>query len=163
MRKDILMKKYTIKRKGSIKRKGQAEIIGLAMLVVILVVILVITLNFSFNLGNDPRSDIRKSLIANNLLNAIIKEQGKINIRELINDCYAENKRNVNNGQSCTNLKNEFNNLFSVVLGKTKYKMQIQTDELIFFEQGECERGIASIPYRFKEEGITFIANLRLC
>ena len=56
-------------------KKGQAEIIGLVVLVVVLVFILVIALNFSFK-QKDDKSDIRKSLIANNLLNAIIKENG---------------------------------------------------------------------------------------
>ena len=143
-------------------KKGQVEIMGLAILVVLLVIILVIALNFSFK-TTDTKADLRKSLIANNLLNAIIKEQGKINIKELINQCYTEKKKNVNNGQKCINLEEEFNKIIDIVLGNVKYNIKIRTEDLNFFDQGGCENGIESTPYRYKEKGTLFIANFRLC
>ncbi|MBS3171363.1 hypothetical protein J4449_01995 [Candidatus Woesearchaeota archaeon] len=143
-------------------KKGQVEIIGLAILVVILVVILVIALNFNFK-TTDNKSDLRKSLVANNLLNALIKQQGNVNIRELINDCYIEKRRNVNNGLGCLNLKKELNNVFSTILINRDYFIKLRTEELEFFSEGNCDKGIESTTYRFKEEGILFIANLRIC
>ena len=148
--------------KKIIENKGQIEIMGLAILVVLLVIILVVALNFSFK-TNDTKADLRKSLIANNLLNAIIKEQGKINIKELINECYVEKKRNANNGQNCQKLQAEFNKIVNVVLGNMDYNIKIKTDDLDFFNQGSCQKGITSTPYRFKEKGTLFIANLILC
>ncbi len=142
--------------------KGQAEIIGLAVLVVILVIILVIALNFNFK-TTDNKDDLRKSLIANNLLNALIKQQGKTNIRELINDCYIEKRRDATNGQGCLELKKELNQVFSTILTNRDYYIKLRTDEIEFFSEGKCDKGIESTPYRFKEEGTLFIANLGIC
>lgn len=145
-----------------IAKKGQAEIIGLAILVVILVFILVIALNFSFK-TKDTRADLRKSLIANNLLNAIIKEEGKVNVKEIINNCYSEKKRDINNGQNCLKLNTEISKIIKIILGEKDYLMMINAEEIGFFKQGNCERGIESIQYRFKVEGNTFAAKIRLC
>lgn len=142
-----------------IGNKGQAEIIGLVILVVILVFILVIALNFSFK-QKDDKSDIRKSLIANNLLNAIIKEDS-LNFKNLINECYIEKKRN-NNGQNCLKLKNEFNKLFSIVFRNKDVQLKIKTDESEFFKEGKCENGIQSTIYRFKMD-TAFMITLKVC
>ncbi|MEK6936673.1 MAG: hypothetical protein AABW58_01225 [Nanoarchaeota archaeon] len=141
---------------------GQAEMIGLAILVVILVVILVIALNFNFK-PNDDKADLRKNLIANNLLNALIKQQGKVNIKELIDECYSEKRRNVNNGQNCLKLENELNNVFLAVLVNRDYKVNLRANEDSFFSGGSCNRGITSTLYRFKEKGTLFTANLTIC
>ncbi len=143
-------------------KKGQAEIIGLAVLVIVLVFIFVIALKFNFSIG-ESNTDVRKSLIANNLLNAIIKEQGEINIKELINNCYIEKQKGQESGQGCLRLKNELNKVFSIVLGRTAYQIRIRTNEAEFFNEGTCEKGIESTAYRFKEEETLFITSLRVC
>ena len=143
-------------------KKAQAEIIGLAVLVVLLVFIFVIALKFKFTLG-DNNIDVRKSLTANNLLNALIKEQGDIDIKELINTCYFEKQKGQDKGQGCLELKIELNKAISIVLGRTAYQIRIRTDEAEFFKEGTCEKGIESTTYRFKQKETLFIAALKIC
>ena len=144
-------------------KKAQAEIIGLAVLVILLVFIFVIALKFNFSTGDNSNTDVRKSLTANNLLNAIIKEQGKTDIKELVNRCYIEKQKGQDSGQECLNLKNELGKIFSIILGKNTYNIKIRTEEAEFFKEGTCEKGIESTLYRFKQKETLFIASLRIC
>ncbi len=143
-------------------KKGQVEIIGLAVLVVLLVIILVVALRFSFN-TDDTKDDIRSSLIANNLLNAIIKEKSKIDVKDLIYECYTGVKKGVSQEISCMKLTKELNKIITLSSGNKNFEFKLSTDSFEFFKEGKCSKGIQSSPYRFKKETITFVAMIKLC
>lgn len=149
------------KFKDKLYRKGQIEIIGLAMLVILLVVILVIALKFSFNSNND-NFDIRNSLIANNLLNALLKQEGQINIKNLIYDCYFNSKKNLNKETTCKPLKEELDKILTLIINKD-FEIKFSAESLEFYKQGNCGKGIESTQYRFKKNSITFIGSIKLC
>lgn len=137
-------------------KKGQAEILGLALLVIILTIILVLALRFSFNFSGN-KDDVRTGLIANSLLNSIVKQD---NIREMIHSCYIEFKKGTKNG--CPDLEKELNKIISLSVNK-KFQVILSADPTEFFKKGECAKGIQSTPYRFKEQGETLTATLKLC
>ena len=146
-----------------LEKRGQVEILGLAVLVILLVVILVIALRFSFSTSNNANNELRTGLIANNLLNAIIKEKSKIDVKDLIYDCYNGIKRGVSKEISCTKLTKEINKIISLSVGNRNFELSLSTDSLDFFKEGECKNGVQSTQYRFKKEDITFVATIKLC
>ena len=95
-------------------KRGQVEILGLAILVILLVVILVIALKFSFTSDNSANNELRSGLIANNLLNAIIKEKTKVDIKDLIYECYFGIKKGSAKEISCSKLSKEINKIISL-------------------------------------------------
>ena len=143
-------------------KKGQAELIGLVMFVVILVIILVIALNFS---STQPgNNDLRTSLTANNLLNAIIKaNNNNLDIKELISGCYFGLKNGKSEEVSCGKLKNEFDKIIYLSLGNKNYQADFMDENNKFYIIGNCIKGIETTPYRFKKDVNTFVVNLKLC
>lgn len=139
-------------------KKAQVEIMGLAILVILLVIILTFALRFSFD-STDNKSDIRTSLVVNGLLNSIIKQQ---NVRSLMLECYSGVKRGISQEISCEKLKKEINKIISLSVNK-KFQVILSSDSLEFFKEGNCGISIQSTPYRFKEQGVTLTALLKLC
>lgn len=144
-------------------RKGQIEIIGLAVLVVVLVIILIIALTFSSSLPDKGNNDIRSGLIANNLVNSIIKEQTQGSIRNFIEECYLGLKIGKNKVDSCGKLDKEINNIVLVSIGNRKYEMKFKADNLEFYKLNECKNGIESTQYRFKNNENTFTVSMKIC
>jgi hypothetical protein len=147
---------------GKMDKKAQIEILGLAVLVIVLAIILIIAL--TFNLDDDAgKSDVRTGLIANNLLNALIKQEGKVNFKNLVFECY----NNIKNGQNmeigCNSLNKEINETVPLMIGNKKYELRFESDTEEFYKLGSCKRGIESIKYRFKSNGLTFISSIKLC
>ena len=144
-------------------KKGQAEILGLAILVILLVVILVIALKFSFSSSDNSNNEVRNSLIANNLLNSIIKEKTKVDVKDLIYECYFGIKNGNSKEISCSKLSKEINKIISLNIGNRDFEIKFSTDSSEFFKEGKCSNGIESTAYRFKKEEITFVGTLKVC
>jgi len=144
-------------------KRGQVEILGLAILVILLVVILVIALKFSFTSDNSANNELRSGLIANNLLNAIIKEKTKVDIKDLIYECYFGIKKGSAKEISCSKLSKEINKIISLNIGNRNFEIIFSTDSSEFFREGKCVNGVQSTAYRFKKEDITFVGTLKIC
>ena len=138
------------------------EIIGLVVLVVLLVFILIIGLVFVFN-EQDNKDDVRISLIANNLVHAIIKQQGKVNVKDLIYDCYIGVKNRDSNNEMCEKLKNAVSKMILLSIGNKDFNIRFSNENIEFYNFGKCKNGIESIGYRFKVQNALFTTNLRIC
>jgi len=142
-------------------KKAQIEILGLAVLVIVLAFILIIAL--TFNLDNDGENDIRTGLIANNLLNSLIKQEGKVNFKNLVFECYNNIKNGQNMENGCNSLNKEVSKAIPLIIGNKRYELIFESEGREFYRSGSCKRGIESTKYRFKSDGEAFISSIKLC
>ena len=143
-------------------KKAQTEIIGLAILVILLVIILVIALSFSFKFSTGEDS-IKTSITANNLLNALIKQEGKISIKELVHECYINTNKGLPADSGCIKLTNELDQAIKYNIGNKDFEIRFSTDNSIFYKQGSCKTGVESTKYNFKAEEILFTTSMKIC
>ncbi len=136
-------------------KRGQTEVIGLVVIVFLLVMIGVIYLKFALSKGEKMLPEVRNSLEANNMLNALIKAniEDKRFI-ELVDECYRS--------EDCEGLEVKIMDILKDGLQGKRYEFIVEAENSNFIDMGDCDFGI-SASFPFTKGGIYYEASLKIC
>ena len=122
--------------------KGQAEIVGLAVIVIMLLVIGVIYVRFALIKERSQYGEIRTNIEVNNMLRALVKLKiANLTMSDALYDCYRQ--------IGCDNLRDNIEDALSAVLKPDEdYKFILLADENTIISFGKCNKGLLrSFPF----------------
>ncbi len=141
-------------------RKSQVEMFGLVIIVILIVIIALFAIKFALRPKVEEKP-VKLGLIANNLLNAIVK--ANICNDKSFDDALIAcgNKVPLCDNEACSLVKKEL----EMVMSKFgyNYKFIASIDKKEYFVNGECSDGIASTSYVSRDGSSLYSYKIYLC
>lgn len=145
--------------------KGQLETFGLVILIVLILVVVLIAARFLL-VGDDEKIEVRKSVIANNMFNAILKANVRDcgQLREVLIECYESGGDEKDEECGCGLVEDVIADVLgSFELEEGDFELNAFVNNGQYFSVGECRNGVSASSYQARDGGNSYNFRFMLC